>query len=130
MSKPIIPGILLSIVFVTGFVITTSCQNNKEIFRDPAYPIQQRVDDLVSRLTLEEKVLQMQNDAPAIPHLEIPAYNWWNECLHGVARDGIATVFPQAIAMAATWSPDLIFREAGVISTEARAKYNANKSLG
>lgn len=88
------------------------------------FPLHERVDNLVSRLTLEEKILQMQHTAPAIPRLGIPQYNWWNECLHGVARNGIATVFPQAIGMAATFNPALINREADVISTEARAKYN------
>ena len=75
-------------------------------------------------MTLEEKVAQMQDVAPAIPRLGIPAYNWWNEGLHGVARSGNATVFPQAIGLAATWDTDLIHRVADVISTEARAKYN------
>jgi len=92
-------------------------------FRDPSVPLADRVNDLVARLTLDEKVLQMQNQAPAIPRLGIPAYNWWSECLHGVGRNGTATVFPQAIGMAATWDPELIRREAEVISTEARAKY-------
>jgi beta-glucosidase len=86
-------------------------------------PPEVRVNDLVSRMTLEEKVMQMQHTAPAIPRLGIPEYNWWNECLHGVARNGFATVFPQAIAMAATWNPELIRREADVIATEGRAKY-------
>jgi beta-glucosidase len=75
-------------------------------------------------MTLEEKVSQMQDVAAAVPRLGIPAYNWWNEGLHGVARSGIATVFPQAIGLAATWDTDLIHRVADVISTEARAKYN------
>ena len=74
-------------------------------------------------MTLEEKVSQMQNTAPAIPRLGIPAYDWWSEALHGVARSGYATVFPQAIGMAATWDTDLIHHEAEIISTEARAKY-------
>jgi beta-glucosidase len=83
-----------------------------------------RAADLVSRMTLDEKVLQMQNGAPAIDRLNIPAYDWWNEALHGVARAGRATVFPQAIGLAATWDTDLMGRIADVISTEARAKYN------
>lgn len=66
----------------------------------------------------------MQNAAPAIPRLGIPAYDWWNEALHGVARAGRATVFPQAIGLAATWDTDLMHRVSDVISTEARAKYN------
>jgi beta-glucosidase len=85
---------------------------------------EQRAADLVSRMTLEQKVLQMQNSAPAIESLGIPAYDWWNEALHGVARAGQATVFPQAIALAATFDTDLMHRIADVISTEARAKYN------
>ena len=93
-------------------------------YLDPNLPLDQRVNDLVSRMTLEEKVSQMQDIAPAIPRLNIPAYNWWNEGLHGVARAGTATVFPQAIGLAATWDTNLVHRIAGVISTEARAKYN------
>ena len=93
-------------------------------YRNPDLPAEQRAKDLVSRMTLDEKVLQMQNGAPAIERLGIPAYNWWNEALHGVARAGQATVFPQAIGLAATWDTDLMHRLAGVISTEARAKYN------
>jgi len=92
-------------------------------YTDASLSVEERVNDLVSRLSLKEKVLQMQNNAPAIGRLGIPAYNWWSECLHGVARNGIATVFPQAIGMAASWDPELIYREADVISTEARAKY-------
>jgi beta-glucosidase len=93
-------------------------------YLDPSLPIDARVSDLVSRLTIEEKIAQMQDIAPAIPRLQISAYNWWNEGLHGVARSGVATVFPQAIGLAATWDTDLLHRVADVISTEARAKYN------
>ena len=92
--------------------------------QDPGLPVEKRVDDLVSRMTLEEKTGQMQNNAPAIARLGVPAYNWWNEALHGVARNGVATVFPQAIGMAATWDPALVKEEADVISTEARAKHH------
>jgi beta-glucosidase len=92
-------------------------------YLDPNLSPERRAADLVSRLTLDEKVLQMQSTAPAIPHLGVPAYNWWNEALHGVAR-GRATVFPQAIGLAATWDTELMYRVADVISTEARAKYN------
>lgn len=99
-------------------------------FQDPALSPEERAADIVARLTLQEKIAQMQNNAPAIERLGIPAYNWWNECLHGVARNGIATVFPQAIGMAATWNPDLIFREAEVIATEARAKHHENVRNG
>jgi beta-glucosidase len=99
-------------------------KTNVPPYLDPSLPIAQRVDDLVSRMTLEEKVLQMQHTAPAIPRLGIPAYDWWNEALHGVARAGYATVFPQAIGMAATWDTGLVYQEGRVIATEARAKYN------
>jgi beta-glucosidase len=92
-------------------------------YLDPDLSPERRAADLVSRMTLEEKVSQMQSTAPAIPRLGVPAYNWWNEALHGVAQ-GRATVFPQAIALAATWDPDLMHRVADIISTEARAKYN------
>jgi beta-glucosidase len=87
-------------------------------------PFEKRIDDLVSRMTLEEKVSQLMNDSPAIDRLGIPAYNWWNECLHGVARAGRATVFPEAIGLAATWDADLMFRVASTISDEARAKHH------
>jgi beta-glucosidase len=93
-------------------------------FRNPSLPIAERVDDLVSRMTLEEKTEQMMHAAPAIPRLGIPAYNWWSEGLHGVANTGYATVFPQAIGMAASFDPELLHAEAGIIATEFRAKYN------
>ena len=93
-------------------------------WQNPDLPFEQRAADLVSRMTLEEKVSQMMDVAPAIDRLGVPAYNWWNEALHGVARSGLATVFPQAIGMAATWDDSLIFREATVISDEARAKHH------
>lgn len=95
-----------------------------EIYKDPSQPVAARARDLVSRMTLEEKVAQMGYGAPAIERLGIPAYNWWNECLHGVARAGIATVFPQAIGLAATWNTDLIHRIATAIGDEGRAKHH------
>jgi beta-glucosidase len=94
-------------------------------YRDPQSPVDRRVDDLVSRMTLEEKISQIGHAADAIPRLGIPEYNWWNEGLHGVARAGVATVFPQAIGMAATFDVPLMRRVADVISTEFRAKYSA-----
>jgi beta-glucosidase len=72
--------------------------------------VARRVDDLVGRMTLEEKASQMRHAAPAIPRLDIPAYDWWSEGLHGIARSGYATVFPQAIGLAATWDPALLHR--------------------
>ncbi|MDR1072071.1 MAG: glycoside hydrolase family 3 C-terminal domain-containing protein [Treponema sp.] len=83
-----------------------------------------KIKDLVSTMTLEEKVSQLLYESPAIPRLGIPEYNWWNECLHGVARSGIATVFPQAIALAATFDEEFVRQVADAISDEARAKYN------
>ena len=103
---------------------STAQETARAPYLDAGLPLEQRVNDLVSRMTLEEEVSQMQDVAPAIPRLGIPAYNWWNEGLHGVARAGHATVFPQAIGLAATWDTDLMHRVADVISTEARAKYN------
>ena len=96
----------------------------KSRYLDPNVPLEERVDDLVSRMTLDEKISQMQNNAPAIPRLGIPAYGWANEALHGVALAGHATVFPQAIGLAASWDTDLVHSIADVISTEARAKHN------
>ncbi len=92
--------------------------------KKPSLPIEERVADLVSRMTLEEKVSQMVFDAPAIERLDVPKYNWWNECLHGVGRAGVATVFPQAIGLAATWNPDLMHQMATATSDEARAKHH------
>ncbi len=91
---------------------------------NPTLDIETRLDSLISEMTLEEKVGQMMNDAPAIERLGVPQYGWWNECLHGVARSGLATVFPQAIGMAATWDEDQMLRLATVISDEARAKHH------
>lgn len=93
-------------------------------YQDMSLPIDERVDDLVSRMTLEEKVSQMVHPAAAVERLGVPAYNWWNECLHGVGRAGIATVFPQAIGMAAAWNPTLLHRMAVATSDEARAKHH------
>jgi beta-glucosidase len=95
-----------------------------QTYKNPSAPTEQRIDDLVSRMTLEEKISQLMNDSPAIDHLSIPAYNWWNECLHGVARSGRATVFPEAIGLAASWDTDLMLRVSTAISDEARAKHH------
>jgi beta-glucosidase len=93
-------------------------------YLNPTLPLEQRVNDLVSRMTLEEKISQMRDHAAAIPRLGVPAYDWWNEGLHGVAFGGYATNFPQVIGMAATWDTSLVHQMAETISTEARAKYH------
>jgi beta-glucosidase len=93
-------------------------------YKDPSLPLEARVEDLVSRMTLEEKMSQMIYDAAAVERLDIKKYNWWNECLHGVARAGTATVFPQAIGMAASFNEELLHDVADTIADEARAKYN------
>jgi beta-glucosidase len=102
----------------------SQAQTKQDAYLDPALPTAQRVDDLVGRMTLAEKVAQMQNQAPSIPRLHIAEYDWWSEGLHGIARSGYATVFPQAIGLAATWDTALVHRIADTISTETRAKYN------
>src|ERR1700674_3196472 len=118
-------GLSISIALLLGLPSgRTSGQSGTPPYKDPSLPIEQRVDDLVSRMTLAEKVSQMMNAAPAIERLGIPEYEWWNEGLHGVARAGYATVFPQAIGLAATWDTNLMHQVADVISTEARAKHN------
>jgi beta-glucosidase len=116
-----VPG-RLSALLLLGAAVSLEAQAFP--YLDPDLPVEVRVADLVGRLTLEEKVSQMADAAPAIPRLGIPEYNWWNEALHGVARAGLATVFPQAIGFAATWNDSLIHRMATVISDEARAKHH------
>lgn len=102
----------------------TSSVSPNPVYQDPTRRLEERVTDLLSRMTLKEKIYQMVHDAPAIERLSIPAYNWWNECLHGVARAGVATVFPQAVGLAATWDVALMGEVATAISDEARAKHN------
>jgi len=123
---------VLATLFVLAFASSGFCQStpDKPLYLDPSQPLEKRVADLVSKMTLEEKVSQMQNHATAIPRLQVPEYDWWSEALHGVARAGYATVFPQAIGLAATWDTDLEHKIADTISTEARAKYNAAQAEG
>src|SRR3989304_5910559 len=93
-------------------------------FQNPELPVDVRVQDLIFRMKLDEKVTQFFNAAPAIDRLDVPAYNWWNECLHGVARAGRATVFPQAIGLAASFDEPLVRRIAEAISDEARGNHH------
>lgn len=113
-------------VAALALLLTTSCSKKQSDypFRNPDLPINERIDDLLSRLTPEEKVGQMMNQTPAIERLGIPEYDWWNEALHGVARAGRATVFPQAIAMAATFDEGALHETFTMVSDEARAKYH------
>ena len=112
------------------FIFLTAVFPQQLPYQNTSLPISKRVNDLVSRMTLEEKVSQMVYTASAIKRLGISEYNWWNEGLHGVARNGLATVFPQAIGLAATWNVDLMHDVANVISDEARAKYNRDSKRG
>jgi beta-glucosidase len=113
----------LVICLLAAFSFSVKAQD-KLIYKDASQPLDVRAHDLVSRLTLQEKVSLLGYQSVAVPRLGIPAYNWWNEALHGVARAGDATIFPQAVGMAATFNPELLKQVATVISTEARAKYN------
>ncbi len=108
---------------VISIFLSIGCEKTEK-WKNPNLPVEKRVNDLVSRMTLEEKISQMMDVAAPIERLGIPAYNWWNEGLHGVARAGIATVFPQAIGVAATFNDSLLLVEAQVISDEFRARYN------
>jgi beta-glucosidase len=116
------------IFFILLYAVCISAQNpsDQPPYKNPNLPLEQRVNDLVSRMTTEEKTSQLGHTADAVPRLGIPEYNWWNEGLHGVARAGIATVFPQAIGLAATFDEPLMHQVATVISTEFRAKYYAD----
>jgi beta-glucosidase len=122
-------GILLTSIVLCCSPIFSSAQE-AALFRNNKVPMNARVNDLLGRLTLEEKVSLLGYNSKAVPRLGIPAYNWWNEGLHGVARAGKATVFPQAIAMAASFDDDLMQEVATAISTEARAKYNLATQQG
>jgi beta-glucosidase len=125
-------GILVQGLALAGLVTLCGCSSARqksssaanEPWLNTAQTPSKRAAELVSKMTLPEKVSQMMDQSPPIPRLGVPEYNWWSEGLHGIARSGYATLFPQAIGMAATWDTPLIGRESTVISIEARAKYN------
>src|SRR5206468_10445718 len=113
----------IRVVALLAAAVAGSAAAQTPAWQDLSLPFERRAADLVGRMTLEEKVSQMMDRAPAIERLGIPEYNWWNEGLHGVARAGVATVFPQAIGMAASWDAPLLHDVGDTVSTEFRAKY-------
>ena len=115
--------ITLLVLLMNLVLLNVYAQENFS-FKNTNLPIEQRVNDLVSRMTVDEKISQLMDASPAIDRLGVPEYNWWNEALHGVARAGYATVFPQSISIASSWDRQLIFDVANVISDEARAKHH------
>ena len=119
-----------SILLSLAIVATLTANGQKLPYQDPQLPVDQRVDDLLGRLTLEEKTLLMMNGSPAIPRLGIPKWNWWSEALHGVGRNGLATVFPSCIGMACSFDNDLIERIYVAVSDEARAKNTLARQQG
>jgi len=121
------PSLQFAVFFILIFnLMLNRCQaqSSAPVYLDPSQPVEVRVNDLIGRMTLEEKASQLVNQARAIPRLQVPAYDWWSEALHGVANAGIATVFPEPIGLAATFDDPLIHEMAIVIGTEARAKHN------
>lgn len=118
------------LLFFSAWSTVVLLYGQQAVYQNSAKPIETRVNDLLSRLTLEEKIGQMNYNSPAIPRLQMDAYNWWNEGLHGVARSGAATVFPQAIGLAAAFDESLALRVATAISDEARAMYNVSVAKG
>ncbi|MDR1887051.1 MAG: glycoside hydrolase family 3 C-terminal domain-containing protein, partial [Prevotellaceae bacterium] len=115
-------------ILICGLILSLSACEVKRYqyaFQNPDLPVDRRVSDLIGRMTIEEKISQMMNNAPAIERLGVPAYNWWNEALHGVARSPYPTTsFPQAIGMAATWDAESVRRMADYVSDEGRAIYH------
>ena len=112
------------LVFMLNLLALNTFAQENFAFKNPNLTTEQRVDDLISRMSIDEKISQLMDSSPAIERLAIPEYNWWNESLHGVARAGYATVFPQSISIASSWDRQLIFDVANVISDEARAKHH------
>lgn len=121
---------LLSVALGALCLFPASHAEESYPFRDTTLPVERRVDDLLSRLTLEEKVQLMMNGSPAIERLGVPAFEWWSEALHGVGRNGLSTVFPSCIGMAASFDDDLISEVFTAVSDEARAKNTLARSMG
>ncbi len=121
---------LFSILLWLGVSMTIFSQDVDYSFYDTSLPIEDRAEILVSQMTLEEKISQLTNSSAGIPRLNILPYDWWNEALHGVARNGKATIFPQGIAVGATFDPDLAYKMADAISTEGRAKFKISQEKG
>jgi beta-glucosidase len=122
MKKQFQNRLFISLLFLV--VIQLAYAQPTVKYKNQKLSIDERAQDLVAKMTLDEKISLLGYNSAAIPRLGIPAYNWWNEALHGVARAGTATIFPQSIGLAATFNDELIGKVANVISTEARAKYN------
>src|SRR5512146_588315 len=124
-TRPLIAFMLLVVTTASSVRMFGQTANDaKPAYLDPSLPIEKRVDDLVSRMTPEEKASQLTHKAKAIPRVQVPAYNWWSEALHGVITDGV-TVFPEPIGLAATFNAPLIKEMGAAIGTEGRAKYQA-----
>ncbi|MDR2652002.1 MAG: glycoside hydrolase family 3 C-terminal domain-containing protein [Prevotellaceae bacterium] len=116
------------ILFIALCISMAACSTKP--YKNTSLDFETRVEDLLSRMTLEEKVNMLRYDCPGVPRLDVPAHNFWNECLHGVARSGRATVFPQAIGLAAMWDADKMYSIANAISDEARAKHHDYANRG
>jgi beta-glucosidase len=130
MKRAVLIVPVLAVSFFCPSLFAQEAAPSNPPYLNPTLPIDQRVEDLVSRMTLEEKASQLVNQARAIPRLQVPEYDYWSEALHGVANEGIATVFPQAIALGATWDTALLHEVATVIGTEARAKHHESVRQG
>jgi beta-glucosidase len=122
--------VILAVFALLFFLPSLAQQGAKPLYMDPSQPIDARVDDLIKRMTLEQKAQQLVNQARAIPKLEVPNYDWWSEALHGVANAGTATVFPEPVGLAATFDDPLIHQMAVVIGIEARAKHDKAVKAG
>ncbi|MDX2248744.1 MAG: glycoside hydrolase family 3 C-terminal domain-containing protein [Bacteroidia bacterium] len=130
MTATAFPRLWFGVIALITFVFPAFGQTETPAYLNPEISFEERANDLLSRMTVEEKISQLNYTSAAIDRLDVPQYNWWNEALHGVGRNGRATIFPQAIALAATFDTDLVHRVADAISDEGRAKYNASVALG